>query len=400
MAERTVYADWSATAKPSKRALEAAMLYLTDSFGNAGAVYSLGRASAKALHEARRNTAALLGADIGEIFFTSGGTESDNLAVKGAAELGAAMGKRHIVTTAFEHHAVLNTCKYLESRGVEVTYLRPDSRGMISAGQVAEAIREDTALVSMMYVNNEIGTIQPVAEAAAICRSRGVLFHTDAVQAAGHLPIDVKALGADLLSVSGHKFGAFKGIGALYVREGVKLPSLIHGGGQESGLRAGTENVAGAVSLSEALAESLEDIEAKNTRILSLRERIIDGLLAVPESRLNGDRQCRAAGNINVSFLGIEGESLLLMLDINGVRASSGSACTSFSAEPSHVLTSIGVHPELAKGSLRLTIGSDTTEADADYIVRVTSKAVAELRSMSPFWQRIVSEGRHIDDLR
>jgi len=367
----------------SKKALDAAMPYLTELYGNAGAVYSLGTKSARAVFDARKSIARSLGCEASEIIFTSGGSESDNMAILGAAELGRQTGKRHIVTTNIEHHAVLNTCRKLEAQGYDVTYLPADGEGLITAEQISEAIREDTALVSVMYANNEIGTLMPIKEIAAICRSKNILFHTDAVQAAGHLPLELNSLGVDMLSVSGHKFGAFKGVGALYIRKELKLPPLISGGHQESGLRAGTENVAGIVSMAEALRESLEGLKDKTDRLLNVRDKLTEGLLKIPGSRLNGDRKKRLPSNVNISFDGVEGESLLLMLDINGVMASSGSACTSYSADPSHVLKAIGLDDRLAKGSLRLSLSPDTTLDDAGFIISAVEKSVLTLRELS-----------------
>ena len=383
MTKRTVYADNAATMPVSKKALDAAMPYLTELYGNAGAVYSLGTKSARAVFDARKSIARSLGCEASEIIFTSGGSESDNMAILGAAELGRQTGKRHIVTTNIEHHAVLNTCRRLEAQGYDVTYLPADGEGLIAAEQISEAIREDTALVSVMYANNEIGTLMPIKEIAAICRSKNILFHTDAVQAAGHLPLELNSLGVDMLSVSGHKFGAFKGVGALYIRKELKLPPLISGGHQESGLRAGTENVAGIVSMAEALRESLEGLKDKTDRLLKVRDKLTEGLLKIPGSRLNGDRKKRLPSNVNISFDGVEGESLLLMLDINGVMASSGSACTSYSADPSHVLKAIGLDDRLAKGSLRLSLSPDTTLDDAGFIILAVEKSVRTLRELS-----------------
>ena len=379
--KKKIYADCAATAPLSERALAVAMPFLTESFGNAGSVHYLGMRSARAVFDARNKIAALLRAGAEEIFFTSGGSESDNWAIRSAAALGAKNGKRHIVTSAAEHHAVLNTCKYLEQNGCEVTYLPPDSEGRVSPESVANALREDTALVSVMYANNEVGTVNPVGEIAELCRSRGVLFHTDAVQAVGHEQIDVSTLGADMLSFSGHKFGAMKGIGGLYVRKGLKLPPLIFGGAQESGLRAGTENVPGIVSMAAALEESLEELKPKNTRLASLRDRITEDLLLIPDSRLNGSRTERLAGNINISFAGVESESLILMLDIKGIQASGGSACTSHSPDPSHVLLSMGVDRALASGSLRLSLHPSLTEDEADRIINAVTETVAMLRA-------------------
>lgn len=391
MEKRFVYADNAATTRVSESVLEAMLPYLTAQYGNPSSIYSLGMDAARAVLTARKQVADSLGAGrVSEIFFTAGGSEADNQAIKGAAELGAKNGKRHIITTNIEHHAVLNTCAYLEQHGFEVTYLPADSDGFITPQQVAEAIREDTVLVSVMAVNNEIGTVQPIAEIGRLCRERGVLFHTDAVQAIGHIDINLQKLSIDMLSLSGHKIHAPKGVGALYVRSGIDLPSLIHGGAQERGKRAGTENVAGIVALGVAIGEAVGDIPEKNARLEKLRDRLIDGILsAVPYSRLNGGREHRSAANVNVSFRGIEGESLLLALDIKGIAASSGSACTSGSIDPSHVLRAIGLPDELAKGSLRLTLGEDSTDDDVDYILAVLPEVVKELRRRSPMWQRI-----------
>lgn len=381
MEKHRIYADCAAASPLSERALLAAMPFLTEAFGNAGSVHSLGMRSARAVFDARKKLSELLGCDPRELFFTSGGTESDNWALRSAAELGEQNGKRHIVTTAVEHHAVLHTCAYLERRGFEVTYLPPDKEGRITASQVADAVREDTALVSVMYANNEVGVIYPIGEIAEACRKRGVLFHTDAVQAAGHEPISLRELGADMLSLSGHKFGAMKGIGALYVREGVKLPPFMLGGAQESGLRAGTENVPGIVSMAAALEESLEDLADKNRRLSALRDRVIDGLLEIEGSALNGARDSRLAGNVSVSFEGIESESLVLMLDIKGIQASGGSACTSHSPDPSHVLLAMGQLRELAKGSLRLSFSPSLTDGDAEAVIATVTETVKLLRA-------------------
>lgn len=383
MEKRLVYADHAATAVPSKRALDKAMPYLAESFGNASGVYALGMRSARAVFDARKSIAAFLGAKLEEIFFTSGGTESDNWAVRSAAELGARQGRRRIVTSAVEHHAVLNTLKYLEVQGFEVVYLPVDREGRLTASQAADALTDDTALVTVMTANNEIGTVYPTAEIAKICRERGILFHTDAVQTVGHLPTDVSRLGVDMLSLSGHKFGAMKGIGALYVRKGTDIDSFMKGGAQESGRRAGTENVAAIVSMAEALAESLEDLDAKNARLTAMRDRLIDGLLErIPECFLNGGREDRLAGNISLSVRGVEGEGMLLMLDMLGIMASSGSACAVAQKDPSHVLLAIGVDPKLAHGSLRLTLGADNTDEDIDYMLEKIPEGIAKLRAL------------------
>ncbi len=394
MEKRVVYADNSATTRVSKRALEAALPHFTEEYGNASSIYTLGMNAAKDVLAAREQVAAALGAKVSEIYFTAGGSESDNWAIRGIAEVMAKKGKKHIVTTVFEHHAVLHTCQYLEKYGFEVTYLPVDENGLITAAQVADAIRDDTALVTIMFANNEIGTIMPIAEIGAVCRERKVIFHTDAVQAVGNVDIDVKAMNIDLLSLSGHKIHAPKGVGALYVRSGINIPNLIYGGAQERNKRAGTENVPGIVGLGVAITDAVKDIEGKNKKVRAMRDRLIDGLLKIPQTRLNGDRERRLAGNVNISFRGIEGESLLLMLDMYGIMASSGSACTSGSLDPSHVLLSIGLPHETAHGSLRLSINDENTEEDVDYILEVVPIVAKKLRSMSPLWEKICrSEG-------
>ncbi len=348
--------------------------------------------AAKTVLASREAVANALGAKVNEIYFTAGGSESDNWAIKGAAELGAKKGKKHIITTAVEHHAVLHTCEYLEKHGFEVTYLPVDEFGRVSAQQVENAIREDTCLVTVMFANNEIGTIMPIAEIGKICKEKKIPFHTDAVQAVGHVDIDVKAMNIDMLSLSGHKLHAPKGIGALYIRTGIVLPNLIAGGAQERGRRAGTENVPGIVGLAQAMRDACASIEGKNRITAQKRDRIIQELLKIPETRLNGHPTERLAGNINISIRGVEGESLLLMLDMNGIAASSGSACTSGSLDPSHVLLAIGLPHEVAHGSLRLSFEEDLTDEDADYIIATVPKVVERLRAMSPLWERICKE--------
>lgn len=388
MANTFIYADNAATTKVSDSVFEAMLPYLKEDYGNPSSIYELARRSKRAVEEARAKVAKALGAKENEIYFTSCGTESDNWAIKGAAERMAKKGKKHIITTNVEHHAVLHTCQYLEKRGFEVTYLPVDGSGMISAQQVADAIREDTALVTIMYANNEIGTIMPVAEIGRVCRERGVWFHTDAVQAVGHVPVNVVEQNIDMLSLSGHKIHAPKGVGALYVRNGVVIENFMHGGGQERNRRGGTENTASIVGLGQAISDATADIEGKIAKVTKLRDHIIDELLKVPCSRLNGDREKRLCGNINISFEAVEGESLLLRLDINGICASSGSACTSGSLDPSHVLLAIGLPHEIAHGSLRLSIGEDLTEEQAAYIIETVPKAVEIQRAMSPLWNR------------
>ncbi len=394
MEKRFVYADNAATTNVSDNALNAMLPYLKEQYGNPSSIYSLGMDAAKGVLNARKQVAEALGAARpSEIYFTSGGSEADNLAIKSASEFGAKNGKRHIITTNIEHHAVLNTCEYLEKHGFEVTYLQADSDGIISPDLVEKAIRDDTAVVSVMAVNNEIGSIQPINEIGEICRSKGVLFHTDAVQATGQIHYDLQNMKIDMLSLSGHKFHAPKGVGALYVRSGIPIESLIHGGAQERGKRAGTENVAGIVAMGAAITDAVECIDERNIRLAKMRDRLIDGILSeIPYSRLNGGRKHRSSGNVNISFRGIEGESLILALDIRGISASSGSACASGSIDPSHVLTAIGLDAELAKGSLRLTLGDGNTEDDIDYILEVLPETIKRLRSMSPMWQRICRE--------
>lgn len=389
MEKRFVYADNAATTCVSKNALEAALPYFTQQYGNASSIYMLGQNAAKAVLKAREQVAAAIGAGVNEVFFTSGGSEADNWAIKGTAENGRKKGKTHIVTSCFEHHAVLHTCQYLEKHGFEVTYLPVSDKGLVSVEDVKNAIREDTCLVTIMFANNEIGTIQPIAEIGAVCREKGVLFHTDAVQAVGNVPIDVKAMNIDMLSMSGHKIHAPKGVGALYVRRGISLPNLIHGGAQERSKRAGTENVPSIVAMGVAITDATADIPGKIEKVSRLRDKLIDGILKIKETRLNGDREKRLCGNVNISIRGIEGESLLLCLDLKGVCASSGSACTSGSLDPSHVLLSIGLPHEIAHGSLRLSISEETTEEDVDYILQVVPEVVDKLRSMSPLWDRI-----------
>ena len=394
MEKRFVYADNAATTNVSDNALNAMLPYLKEQYGNPSSIYSLGMDAAKGVLNARKQVAEALGAARpSEIYFTSGGSEADNLAIKSASEFGAKNGKRHIITTNIEHHAVLNTCEYLEKHGFEVTYLHADSDGIISPDLVEKAIRDETAVVSVMAVNNEIGSIQPINEIGEICRSKGVLFHTDAVQATGQIHYDLQNMKIDMLSLSGHKFHAPKGVGALYVRSGIPIESLIHGGAQERGKRAGTENVAGIVAMGAAITDAVECIDERNIRLAKMRDWLIDGILSeIPYSRLNGGRERRSAGNVNISFRGIEGESLILALDIRGIAASSGSACASGSIDPSHVLTAIGLDAELAKGSLRLTLGDGNTDEDIDYMLEVLPETIKRLRSMSPMWQRICRE--------
>ncbi|MFT3951032.1 MAG: cysteine desulfurase NifS [Oscillospiraceae bacterium] len=396
MEKRFVYADNAATTQVSKRALDAAMPFFTENYGNASSIYSLGMNAAKAVLAAREQVANALGAKINEIYFTSGGSEADNWAIKGTAEIGAKKGKKHIITTAFEHHAVLHTCEYLEKQGFAVTYLPVDSKGLITAQDVENAIRPDTCLVTVMFANNEIGTVLPIAEIGAVCKAHKIPFHTDAVQAIGNIDIDVKAMNIDLLSLSGHKIHAPKGVGAIYIRSGIILPNFIHGGAQERSKRAGTENVPSIVALGEAITAATEHISEKAAKVSKLRDRLIEGILKLPETRLNGDPVNRLPGNVNISIRGIEGESLLLTLDMQGICASSGSACTSGSLDPSHVLLAIGLPHEIAHGSLRLSINEDTTDEDVDYILACVPPTVERLRAMSPLWERIVKNEKII----
>ena len=384
-----VYADNAATTQISKEVLDAMMPWLTEGYGNPSSIYELGRTAGFAIEDARKQVAAALGAQPAEIYFTGCGSESDNWAIKGAAHKLTAKGKKHLITTVFEHHAVLHTCAALEKEGFEVTYLPVDHNGLITAQQVADAIRPDTALVSIMYANNEIGTIMPIPEIGALCRERGVWFHTDAVQAVGNIEIDVAAQNIDMLSLSGHKFHGPKGIGALYIKKGIVLPNLIDGGEQERGRRAGTENVASIIGLGRAMEIACADIPAKISKVTPLRNKMIDELLTLPMSRLNGDRERRLAGNANLSFVGAEGEALLLGLDMAGVCASSGSACTTGSLDPSHVLLALGLSHEVAHGSLRITISDWTTPEEVDHIIDSVKAVVTRTRDISPLWEDI-----------
>lgn len=352
----------------------------------------MGQKAHSALEEARLATANAIGCERSELYFTSGGSEADNWAIKGTAELMAKKGKKHIISTTVEHHAVLHTLKKLEKQGFEITLLPVSSDGFVSPGDVASAIKGDTALVTVMYANNEIGTIQPITEIGEICREKGVLFHTDAVQAVGHLPIDVKAQNIDMLSMSGHKFHGPKGIGALYIRKGINLPNLIEGGAQERNRRAGTENIPGIVGMAAALTEAVNNMEENTKKVAALRDRLIEKILEIPHSRLNGSRENRLPGNVSVCFEGVEGESMLLYLDMQGVCASSGSACTSGSLDPSHVLLAIGLPHEVAHGSLRLSLCEYNTEEEVDFIAEALPPIIERLRSMSPLWERLCRE--------
>lgn len=388
-----IYADNAATTRMSKTAVAAMLPYLEECYGNPSSLHTVGQLAAEALFKARQSVAGSIGADVKEIYFTSGGSESDNQALISAAEAGARKGKKHIITQKTEHHAVLHTLKKLEKQGFEVDYLSVDGEGKVTPEQIAAAVRPDTALVTIMTANNEIGTLMPVKEIAAVCRERGVLFHTDAVQAVGHIPIDVHDIGCDMLSLSAHKFRGPKGVGALYVRKGLMPSCLIEGGAQERGRRAGTENIAGIVSMAAALKEAVGNIPENAEKLTAMRDRLIEGLSEIPHSILNGAKTNRLPGNVNMCFEGIEGESLLLLLDAKGICASSGSACTSGSLDPSHVLLAIGRPHEIAHGSLRLTLSEENTPEEIEYIIKSVKEVAEYLRNMSPIWQDL-QEGK------
>lgn len=392
-AQRTIYMDHSATTFVKPEVLDAMIPYFTEHFGNPSSIYRIARDSKKAIDVARVQTAKALGADPDEIYFTSGGSESDNWAIKGVALANRKRGN-HIITTQIEHHAVLHTCQFLEKEGFEITYLPVDEYGLVDPAELEKAITDKTILISIMYANNEIGTIEPIAELGAIARNHKVYFHTDAVQVIGNIPIDVKAQNIDLLSLSAHKFYGPKGTGALYIKKGVRIENLIHGGGQERRRRAGTENIAGIVGLGKAIEMATADIPGHNVKIGSMRDRLIKGVLEkIPNARLNGHPEKRLPGNFNVSFEFIEGESMLLWLDDEGICASTGSACTSGSLEPSHVLLATGLPVEISHGSLRLTLGDANTDGDVDFVLDVLPKVVKKLRDMSPLCQKSGKEG-------
>ena len=390
----TVYADNAATTRMSRTALDAMLPAMEENYGNPSSLHSVGQRAAELLMKSRETVARCLNCQPREIIFTSGGSEADNQALLSAAAIGRRKGKMHIISTAFEHHAILHTLKKLEKEGFEVELLPVHENGMVSAQQVADAIREDTCLVTVMYANNEIGSILPIEEIGAVCREKGVLFHTDAVQAAGHLPIDVQAQHIDMLSLSGHKFHGPKGVGALYVRGGIPLVNVIEGGAQERGKRAGTENIPGIVSMAAALKEACDHIDENAAKVSALRDKLMAGLSQIPHSALNGDPVHRLPGNVNFCFEGIEGESLLLLLDAKGICASSGSACTSGSLDPSHVLLAIGRPHEVAHGSLRLSLCEWNTQEEVDYMLQVIPEVVAYLRGMSPVWKELLSGAR------
>ena len=389
-----IYADNAATTKMSRTAIDAMLPYMETYFGNPSSLHTIGQQAAEALMNARQTVAACLGCQPREITFTSGGSEADNQALVSAARIGERKGKKHIISTAFEHHAILHTLKKLEKEGFEVQLLDVGPTGTITAQQVADAIREDTCLVTIMYANNEIGSTMPIPEIGAVCKEKGVLFHTDAVQAAGHLHIDVKAQNIDMLSLSAHKFHGPKGVGLLYARQGIPLTNIIEGGAQERGKRAGTENIPGIVSMAAALKEACDHIDENAAKVSALRDKLIAGLSKIPHSAVNGDTVHRLPGNVNFCFEGIEGESLLLLLDAKGICASSGSACTSGSLDPSHVLLAIGRPHEVAHGSLRLSLCEWNTEEEVDYMLQVIPEVVAYLRSMSPVWKELLSGKR------
>ena len=392
---KTIYVDNAATTAMSDVAVEAMKPYLQGVYGNPSSLHSAGQRAKEELEKAREAVAACLGATAREIYFTSGGSEADNQAIRSAAYKGAAKGKKHIISTNFEHHAVLHTLKKLEGEGFEVTYLPVDGNGLITPAQVEEAIRPDTALVTIMYANNEVGTILPIKEIGAVCRAKKVTFHTDAVQAVGHIPVDVEADNIDMLSLSAHKFHGPKGVGVLYCRRNIPLRTFIEGGAQERGKRAGTENLAGICSMAAALKEAIAHLYENMAKEELMRDILIDGLSKIPHSKLNGDRVKRLPGNVNMCFEGIEGESLLLLLDAKGICASSGSACTSGSLDPSHVLLALGLPHEVAHGSLRLSLCPDNTEEEMRYIVEEVPKVVEYLRSISPVWEELENGTRN-----
>ena len=391
---RTIYVDNAATTQTSKKVIDGMLPYMYEQYGNPSSLHSVGQRAKEVLEEARAKVARCLNANPSEIYFTSGGSESDNQAILSAAEIGLKKGKKHIISTKVEHHAVLHTLNKLKKQGFDIQLLDVDKEGFVTPEQVKDAIRDDTCLVTIMYANNEIGTIMPIKEIGKICREKGVTFHTDAVQAVGHLKIDVQDENIDMLSLSAHKFHGPKGVGALYVRKGIFLSSLIEGGAQEKNRRAGTENIPGIVGLSIAIEDAYEHLEENNHKMIILRDKLIDGLSKIEHSALNGPRTNRSANNVNFCFEGIEGESLLLLLDAKGICASSGSACTSGSLDPSHVLLAIGRPHEVAHGSLRLSLSESNTEEEIDYIIEQVEQVVCYLRRMSPVWKELLSGER------
>ena len=388
---KTVYADNAATTPVSKTALNAMLPYFSEKYGNPSGFYSISRDAKIAMEDAREKVAKALGAEPGEIYFTGGGSESDNWALKGIAETYAKKGK-HIITSCIEHHALLHSAEYLQKNGYDVTYLPVDNKGLISLEELKAAIRPDTILISIMAANNEIGTIEPIAEIGKIARENDIIFHTDAVQAVGHIPLDVKAMNIDMLSLSSHKFCGPKGVGALYVKKGIRIPSFIHGGGQEKSRRGGTENVAGIVGMAAALTESVENMQENNKKVTYLRDKLLNGMAQIPYSKITGDTENRLPGIASCIFECIEGESMVLMLDMNGICSSSGSACSSGSLDPSHVLLSIGLPHEIAHGSLRLSLSEFNTEEEVDYILEKLPPIIQRLRDMSPVWEDKMKE--------
>ncbi len=390
---KTVYVDNAATTAMSDVAIKAMSECMSSVYGNASSLHHIGQQAAEVLLKAREDVAECLNAQLNEIYFTSGGTEADNWAIRNAARIGKNKNKMHIISTAFEHHAVLHTLKKLEKEGFEVTYLEVSEDGYVTASQVEKAIKDDTCLVTVMYANNEIGTVQPIAEIGQVCRDKGVLFHTDAVQTVGHIKIDVEKQNIDMLSLSGHKFHGPKGVGALYCKKGISLLGIMHGGAQEKNKRPGTENLPAIVGMAAALKEAVKKMDENSQKISAIRDKIIDGVLSViPRTRLNGGRDNRLPGNVSFCFEGIEGESLLLYLDLKGICGSSGSACTSGSLDPSHVLLALGLPHEIAHGSLRISLSENNTLEEADYIIEQLPLVVGRLRDMSPVWERIIKE--------
>jgi cysteine desulfurase len=391
---KSIYMDHAATTAVKPEVLEAMIPYFTEKYGNPSSIYSLGRENKKAIDDAREKVAKAIGAQSKEIFFTSGGSEADNWALEGIAFANQSKGK-HIITTNIEHHAISHTCEFLKKQGFEITYVPVDNQGIVHIEEIEKAIRPDTILISVMFANNEIGTIQPIKEIGALAREREIYFHTDAVQAVGNIPIDVVDMNIDMLSLSAHKFYGPKGVGVLYIRDGVRIYPLIHGGAQERGKRASTENVAGIVGLGKAIELASNNLEEYNQKLIKLRDRAIKEILEkIPYARLNGNRENRLPGNVNISFEFIEGESILLMLDMKGICASSGSACTSGSLDPSHVLLAIGLPHEIAHGSLRLTFGEENTDSDLDYLLETLPPIIERLRAMSPLYDAFIKNGR------
>ena len=392
-----IYADNAATTKMSRKAIDTMVEYMEETYGNPSSLYAIGQKAKEALETAREDVAGVINASPREIIFTSGGSEADNQAIVSAARAGEKKGKKHIISSAFEHHAVLHTLARLEEEGFRITLLDVHEDGLVRPEELEAAIREDTCLVTIMFANNEIGTVQPIAEIGSICRKHGVIFHTDAVQAVGHVPVDVKDMNIDMLSASAHKFHGPKGTGFLYARKGIVLTNIIEGGAQERGKRAGTENVPGIMAMAAALKDAAENMEKTSPRVRKMRDRLIAGLKTIPHSAINGDEERRLPSNVNFCFEGIEGESLLLLLDQKGISASSGSACTSGSLDPSHVLLAIGRVHDVAHGSLRLSLGEDVTEEEVDYIIKSVREVVEYLRSFSPVWRDLQSgKAQHI----